>query len=148
MLFIWAFLFLFFVIMEMGFPSLFFCLSIACGAGAGFIASFYILPVEIQVSIFCIATLLSFCCLRMLAIKIQSKSGYKTGTEKLKGAIAVILTEAGLSPGSLHIAGTTWSAQSLHGTKIAAGAMVRIIDIKNTTLIVEIIKEHEENHVQ
>jgi membrane protein implicated in regulation of membrane protease activity len=134
--------------MEMGFPSLFFCLSIACGAGAGFIVSFYTLPIETQASAFFIVTLLSFCCLRMLAIKIQSKSGYKTGTEKLRGAIAIVLTEAGLSPGSVHIAGTTWSAQSLHGTKINAGTMIRIIDIKNTTLIVEIIKEYEENHVQ
>jgi membrane protein implicated in regulation of membrane protease activity len=83
-----------------------------------------------------------FYLLRSLAITVQSQLGYKTGAEKLKGTLAFLLTDCGSNPGTIHIAGTTWNAQSPHGDHIDAGTTVRIIDIKNITLIIQPIKEH------
>lgn len=142
MLITWILTFLFFLVIEMGAPGLFFCLSIAFGALVGLIADLYGMSFEIQICFFCISTFVSFYLLHSLATTMQSQLGYKTGTEKLKGALACLLTDCGSNPGTIHIAGTTWNAQSLHGDHIDAGTTVRIIDIKNVTLIVQPIKEY------
>lgn len=147
MLFIWAAIFLLFFLVEMVFVNLFFCLSIACGAVGGFATAFYAMPIETQIIAFCLITCISFCLLRLMVCKIQSKAGYKTGIEKLKGTVTIMLTESGLMPGTVHVAGTTWNAQAIHGTRIGAEAIVRIIDIKNITLIVELITKNEEKNV-
>jgi membrane protein implicated in regulation of membrane protease activity len=141
MLNIWIITFLFFLLIEMGIPGLFFCLSIACGSLGGFVADFYELSFEVQIYLFCVGTFISFYLLHSFAIILQAQLGYKTGVERLKGSPTHMLTDCGLIPGTVHIAGTTWNAQSLHGDYINAGTLVRIIDIKNTTLIVQPIKE-------
>lgn len=147
MLFIWITIFLFFVVAEMGTPHLFFCLGIALGSLAAAIAHIYGLSCEKQIIIFLIATMISFFLLQLFARSLQSKKFYKTALEQMKGSITCMTSECDNNPGTVHIAGTTWNAQSINKKPIKAGTIVRIIEIKNITLIVEPLTQYGEENV-
>lgn len=146
MLIVWITVFLFFMIAEIGIHNLFFCLSISLGALAATSCQIYGIPFEKQIVIFCIATGIGFFVLQLFTRSLQSKKFYKTALEQMKGSITPMISGYDKNPGTVHSAGTTWNAQSIDGKPIKTGTKVRIIDIKNITLIVEPLMQDGEHN--
>jgi membrane protein implicated in regulation of membrane protease activity len=63
--------------------------------------------------------------------------GFKTNSDALIGAQAVVLSTVDVNNGRVKLAGDIWSARSLHeGTPIEPGTTVTVVEISGATAVV------------
>lgn len=135
--FFWLMIALFFLVLELGNPGLFFFLSFCIGAlitmGATLFGFETVIP---QIGIFFTTSLLSFVCLKMW-LKRATVHSKKTNSDALIGKSGIVMkTILVESPGLVKIGGEVWSARSLHGAIIATGASIKVVAVSGAHLIV------------
>ena len=96
--------------------------------------------IEIQLIVFFIVSITLLLSLRKLALKYLLKnSTLKTGSSSLIGSTHKLETPITKTEhGTIKINGVVWSVSTFDGSKLPAGKMVEIIEIKGNTLIVKL----------
>lgn len=139
-LFFWLIVSIFFLLLEMGSPGLFFFLSFFFGALMAAGSTFFVDSTVWQSVVFLIGSALSFLVLHFWVKKRFSKEKHHehTNVSALKGKRATVLkTIQAHGVGSVKVGGEIWSAKSLDHQEIAVGVLVEVIDIKGVHLIVK-----------
>lgn len=116
----------------------------AGGAFIAFLLSLMGAGVEIQLSVFVIASFLLLFLTRPFANKYINRNTVKTNAESLIGKKARVTEEVNddLGTGTAVIGGQEWTARAEDGSLvIPAGTMVTVRDIKGVKLIVSISQE-------
>lgn len=139
-IFLWFAIGIFFIILEMGMPTLFLFLSFAIGAAIAGFSSLFIDSLVIQSTFFLIGTALALLVLR-LWLKQQAKEEViaivKTNIDALRGKHGVVLKTISLkNSGVVKIGGEVWTARTYQNVVIPVGAEVEIIDIIGAHVIV------------
>ncbi len=129
-------------ILEAFFPMFYFAvLGISCLIGA---LSAVFLPVEVQLSIFAISSILVFFIIRPVVIRyLYKQSDLRTNSEALIGKKALVIEDIGpyLNPGRVKLGDETWIALSYEGNKIEKGKSVTIIKVEGIKLFVKEINQ-------
>ena len=136
----WLIVSIFFLLLEMGSPGLFFFLSFFCGAIVAAGASLWIPSVITQVGFFFVGTILSLIVLRYFIIPLVGKDrpSERTNVYALQGKrgfVTISIQEK--QWGMVKVNGATWAARCLHGSIINVGDEIEVIDIRGTHLIVK-----------
>lgn len=143
-LFFWLVIAIFFLLLEMGSPGLFFFLSFFFGAifaaGSTMLTDSQVL----QSLVFLLGSIFSFLVLHFWVKRrfLKSKNIENTNFYALIGKQAkVIKTILPLEVGAVKVSGEIWSAKSLDGSVVLQGSNVEIIEIKGVTLIVKQVED-------
>lgn len=115
----------------------------AGGALVSFILALCGVGVEVQLSVFFIVSCVLLFCTRPFALKYVNKKTVKTNAESLIGKKAriTIAVDNDLSVGAAVVNGQEWTARSVDGSKLEAGDMVKIEEIRGVKLIVSKLQE-------
>ena len=145
MFFFWLIIAVFFLILEMGSPGLFFFLSFFFGAISCAIATFFTTSLVVQSIIFIVGTFLSFIILQFLVKKNLFKGSKHDVTNVYalrgkKGRVLKCIEPEGV--GLVKVLGQVWSAR-IHDNEpaIKKGALVIVLDIKGAHLVVRETEE-------
>ncbi|MFZ0173058.1 MAG: NfeD family protein [Acidimicrobiales bacterium] len=129
-----------FVIAEFGHRA-FYALFIGLGAIVAAVLALAGLGVLVQIPAFVGAAVLGLFFLRPSLVKAMSSGQYRlvSGMKGRVGHEAVVAEATGDSshPGRIKIDGELWKAVSQDGKPIPAGTVVMILDLENTTFIVQ-----------
>ena len=137
--FVWFIIALFFLILEMGHPGLFFFLSFFGGALSASFFAYFKVSFFIQMIIFLSVTLLSLLLLKIFVKKLQ-RSEKKTNVYALIGKHGIVVHEIGEDqPGYVNIQGELWMARSHTHTICEVNSMIQVIDVRGAHLIVDSI---------
>jgi len=146
LLFVWLIIALFFLLLEMGAPGLFFFLSFFFGALVCAAATFITDSLVVQTIIFLISSTISFLTLHFW-VKNKVMSAHKesaTNVYALQGAQAAVIKSISLeSVGQVKVLGEIWSARSHTGEFIGKGEYVEIVRVKGSHLIVKKVSKRE-----
>jgi membrane protein implicated in regulation of membrane protease activity len=139
-LYFWLIVAIFFLLLEMGSPGLFFFLSFFFGALMAAGCTMLTDSTVLQSIIFLSGSVLSFLILHFLVKKRFSREKHHehTNVNALKGKHAKVLKTipAHIGVGVVKIGGDTWSARSVDQKEILVGAIVEIVEVKGSCLIV------------
>jgi len=142
LLFFWLVVAVFFLLMEMGSPGLFFFLSFFFGALMCAFSALFTNSIVTQSIIFLVGSFVSFVVLHFWVKKKahKSKEHELTNIYALKGKRAKVLKSI-VPPesGKVKVYAEVWSARSIGHEPIEEGQYVEIIDVKGSHLIVKII---------
>jgi len=139
LLFIWLIIAMFFLLLEMGAPGLFFFLAFFFGALITAVSTFFIGSLAAQAVIFLVGSGVSFLILHFWVrrkIKATRKES-ATNIYALEGKRAkVIKPILPVGVGQVKVFGEIWSARSHTGEAIAEGEVVEIVNVKGSHLVV------------
>lgn len=133
---LWAIFSLFFIILEIGHPSLLFFLSLSCGSLAAAASAWYLFELAAQIKIFFIATILSLWLLKKF-LKTMHGSSHRTNVYALVGKEAMV--SAAISPdtpGYVRVQGEIWLARCTDAY-LPIESKVKIIEVRGAHVIVE-----------
>lgn len=139
-IFFWLIVSIFFLLLEMGSPGLFFFLSFFFGAIASAACAGFTDSMVLQSVVFLIGSVLSFLVLHFWVKKCFSKSNHheQTNASALRGKHAKVLKTipANIGVGVVKVGGDTWSARSVDQQEILVGVIVEIVEVKGSCLVV------------
>jgi len=140
LLFFWLVVALFFLILEMGSPGLFFFLSFFFGALICAASTFVTESLVTQSVIFLLGSMVSFLTLHFWVRKrvLKDKEGELTNIYALRNKRAKVLKK--ITPpdaGKVKVYGEIWSARSVSDHEIEQDEYVEIVDVKGSHLIVK-----------
>jgi len=139
-LYFWLIVSIFFLLLEMGSPGLFFFLSFFFGALMAAGSTIFTDSTVLQSIIFLTGSAVSFLILHFWVKKRFSKEKHHehTNANALRGKYATVIKTipAHIGVGAVKIGGDTWSARSIDQQEILAGIIVEIVEIKGSHLIV------------
>jgi membrane protein implicated in regulation of membrane protease activity len=141
--FFWLVMAIFFLLMEIVNPGLFFFISFSFGGLAAAGASVMVCSPVMQTIIFFIVTLLALLCLRhILPLLEKNRPQERTNVYAMLGK-RVFVTEPikEKRSGMVKINGVTWAARCVRGTMILIGEEIEVVDIKGTHVIVKKITQ-------
>lgn len=135
---IWLLIFALLVVIElvtMGLTTVWF----AAGALLACVVAALKLPVYVQIGVFIITSGVLLYFTRPIAVEFFNKNRVKTNVEGLVGKDAIVTADINnlLGTGQVKIQGMEWSARSLSGEEIKAGAVVTVKEVEGVKLIVE-----------
>lgn len=112
------------------------------GIAAGIVALLSLLniPIELQISIFSILTILSFIFIKPLTKKLfKSNDKVQTNIDSVIGKTGIVLKEidGNMNPGQIKVLGELWSAISSSSDSIKEGETVIVTGIDGVKLIVK-----------
>ena len=142
MAYFWVVIALFFLVLEMGSPGLFFFLSFFCGGLGAAGSTFFFESITMQTVVFFVTTV---CSLAMLRYYIMPHLGKdrpheRTNVYALQGKRGFVLHAiTSQTPGLVRVNGEKWAARSLHGESIEHGAQVEIVDMRGAHVIVKAV---------
>jgi len=139
LLFIWLLIAMFFLLLEMGVPGLFFFLSFFFGALITAFSTFFTDSLAAQAVIFLIASGISFLVLHFWVKKKIGIARKESATNiyALEGKRAkVIKPILPVGVGQVKIFGEIWSARSHTGEAISENEIVEIVNVKGSHLVV------------
>ncbi len=94
-------------------------------------------PVEVQISVFVVTSLVFLLVLRKPLLKKIIKPTQKTNTDALIGESFDLLSDIKFDlPGTIKINGVIWSAVAEDGQEIEKGTIVDIVSIKGNKILV------------
>lgn len=136
--FFWILLALFFLILEMGHPGLFFFLSFCISGALSGLVSLFDERLAVQLAVFFVTTIAAFFILNLWVKKLFAhKHALATNTHALIGKQGLVVKIIGEhQSGQVQVGGQIWSARSLVPQAIACNVLVDIIEIKGVHLIV------------
>lgn len=140
MTYFWLVTALFFLILEMGSPGLFFFLSFFCGGLAAAGATLFIESVIMQTVVFFVITMFSLVLLRYYVMPQLGKDRphERTNVYALQGKRGFVLHGmTSQTPGLVRVNGEKWAARSVHGESIEDGEHIEVVDIKGAHVIVK-----------
>ncbi len=134
----WLAVFLITVVIEaitVGLASIWF----AVGALASLIAALCGAPLWLQIALFVVVSIAALIFMRPLAKKYVDLRRTPTNADRLLGMTGIVSEQIDniRGTGAVTIDGKTWSARSLSGSAISAGALVKPVKIDGVKLIVE-----------
>ena len=111
----------------------------AVGAVAGCITAIFTDNVSIQLIVFVAVSLVAMLITRPLVKRIKVKKAEATNSDKYIGKTAVVIEaiDNAAAKGQVKVGGTTWSARSVDGKQIEAGASVTVVAIEGVKLMVK-----------
>lgn len=136
----WLVVAIFFLVLEMGSPGLFFFLSFFFGGLAAAVSTLWIPSVIAQTAVFFIGTVISLMALRYFIVPLVGKDRphERTNVYALQGKRGFVVTHIGeKQSGMVKINGTTWAARCVHGDVISVGDEVEVVDVRGTHVIVK-----------
>jgi membrane protein implicated in regulation of membrane protease activity len=113
-------------------------LMLAGGAAAGAITAAAGGPVAVQIVVAAVASVALLVGVRPIAQAHLLPSGRaRTGADALVGMSAVVLAEVSRDEGRVRLHGGEWTARSYDpGQRLAAGTVVRVVEIDGATALV------------
>lgn len=136
--FIWAAFAILGCIIEIGTPGLFLFLSFACGASVAAIGSALDTSDTLQITLFGIATCISFFILKFWMNKQLSRQKFKTNIDALVGKKAIVIeSSTPLQRASVRINGDIWFVYEIAEKPLLIHDHVDIIDVRGCHLIVK-----------
>ncbi|HZW61628.1 MAG TPA: NfeD family protein [Candidatus Babeliales bacterium] len=136
MAFIWLIFALFFLLLEMGSPGLFYFLSFFFGGVIAALLSVWVTDPLAQVLAFFSGSIASFAML-WFWVKKEHTISTKTNVYALQGKKGIVLKEiAKNNIGTVKVGGEVWSAKSVHAQDIRSGAVVEIVRVQGAHLVV------------
>lgn len=143
MAYFWVVIALFFLVLEMGSPGLFFFLSFFCGGLGATAATFFVESVIIHTIVFFIATIISLVLLRYYVMPYIGKDRPHERTnvyalQGKRGFVVHVITSQ--TPGLVRVSGEKWAARSVHGESIEQGAQIEVVDMRGAHVIVKEVK--------
>jgi membrane protein implicated in regulation of membrane protease activity len=139
MIFFWFGVSLFFLLLEMGSPGLFFFLSFFLGALVSGCVALIVTPsLIIQGVVFLGSSLAAFFVLHYWVKKgVRETAVHKTNIFTLQGKHGLIIKEIRADEvGLVKVGGETWSARSVHNQPIKIGTKVTVVQVRGAHLIV------------
>jgi len=122
-IYIWLMIAIFFLLMEMGSPGLFFFLSFFFGGLLAAFSSLWIMSIVGQIIVSFIG---------------KNRSYEHTNVFALKGKRGFVVTHIGeKQSGLVKINGVTWAARCVHNNSMNVGDEVEVIDVRGTHVIVK-----------
>lgn len=111
----------------------------AVGAVAGCITAIFTDNVSIQLIVFVAVSLVAMLITRPLVKRIKVKKAEATNSDKYIGKTAVVIEaiDNAAAKGQVKVGSTTWSARSVDGKQIEAGASVTVVAIEGVKLMVK-----------
>lgn len=111
----------------------------AVGAVAGCITAIFTDNVSIQLIVFVAVSLVAMLITRPLVKRIKVKKAEATNSDKYIGKTAVVIEaiDNAAAKGQVKVGSATWSARSVDGKQIEAGASVTVVAIEGVKLMVE-----------
>lgn len=129
-----------FTVGEMAVAGSFFLLPFAVGALAACIGAFAGANLFLQWVLFVGVSILSLAALYPLRRRFDANDSQDgIGARRLIGQPGSVLQDIGAGPdgsGLVRVGREDWRAQSLDGSAIAAGAVVRIVEVRGTRVVV------------
>jgi len=129
-----------FLVAELGHRA-FYALFVGIGAVVAAVLALAGVPVAIQIPAFAVAAVLGLVFLRPSLVRSMSKGEYRlqSGIAGHVGHEAVVAKDTGdaAHPGRIKLDGELWKAVSHDGKPIPAGTIVMILDLQNTTFVVQ-----------
>jgi membrane protein implicated in regulation of membrane protease activity len=124
----------------------FYALFIVIGAIAAAVAAQLGFDLPVQVVVMCVVSVLGVAVARpplMRYLQQRHTPEMASGAESMVGHEAPVVDEIGgpHQPGHVRVYGENWPAVSEDGTPIAAGTIVMVVGLQQTTLIVRPIQE-------
>ncbi len=119
-------------------------LPFGLGAIVGGIAGVIGVDPVFQVIIFIVASLGFFLALRPLAKKLNAGSHEGIGSSRLIGSEGIVLED--IPPGEtgiVRIEREEWRAESAGASALPSGARIRVLEVRGTRVIVEVIGSQE-----
>ncbi|MBQ3834707.1 MAG: NfeD family protein [Elusimicrobia bacterium] len=137
MWYIWLFLFLIFLGVEMITPGVFFFLCFSVGAVFAMATSLLGFSYQTSIIVFCIVSAISIFFIRPLLKKYMESRKIDTNVDALIGTKTQLLESISAGQiGKVKVEGEIWSAVSDNGEDISAGTTVEIVSVDGTKLIV------------
>lgn len=137
----WFAVALFFLILEMGHPGLFYFLSFFFGGLAAAASTYITESTAVQYMIFFSGTIIALCFLRPWALWLSGKnrSIQQTNFYALKGRKAIVKQDIiGDNSGLVTIGGQVWVARVLHSNeRLFIGDMAEVIDVRGAHVVVK-----------
>jgi membrane protein implicated in regulation of membrane protease activity len=130
-----------FLVGEMITPGTFFFLPFAAGALAAAVAAFAGASPGVQWSLFGALTVITsaaFIPLRRRMDRIQAPAG--VGSQRVlhqEGTVIATIDAGPVASGTVRIAREEWRAESADRSAIGAGSVVRVVDVRGTSVVVE-----------
>lgn len=140
MAYFWVVIALFFLVLEMGSPGLFFFLSFFFGGLGATTATFFVESIVMQTIVFFVATIVSLVLLRYYVMPHVGKDRpqERTNVYALQGKRGFVLHAiTAEKPGLVRVNGEKWAARSVQGSSIEQGAQVEVVDMRGAHVIVK-----------
>ena len=133
---------------ELGIAGSFFLAPFAVGAFAAAVTAFAGLPVVAGWGVFVVTSIALSAAMRPLAKRLDAATPRSAiGATRWTGREAVVLREIPAGPGEtglIRLDREEWRAESLTGTRIAAGSTVLVSRVDGTRLVVVTLEEPKE----
>jgi membrane protein implicated in regulation of membrane protease activity len=140
--FIWLILALFFLLLEMGSPGLFYFLSFFFGGMIASGLSIWVVDPLAQVIAFFVGSIVAFVAL-WFWVKKEHTVTTKTNVYALQGKKGTVLKEIPRNNvGLVKVGGETWSAKAVNGHLIKAGTTVEVVRVQGAHLFVIEVSHH------
>lgn len=140
---IWLIAAILFFILEIIIPS-FVVFNFGVGALFGTLAASVDMPVEWQIFIFSLFTIVSFFLVRPILLKWAYKRSHniRTNTEAYIGRQAEVVEEINpvAEKGTVKLDGSIWQARSMDGSIIESGKIVEITKVDSIVFEVKLVK--------
>lgn len=129
-----------FTVGEMAAPGSFFLLPFGIGAGLAAVAAFAGVNVALEWAVFVVVSVVALAGLRVVSRRIDRPGPLEgVGARRLIGQVATVTEDVPPAPhtgGLVRIGGEEWRAESSHGDAIAAGTVVKVVEVRGTRVVV------------
>lgn len=141
MWYLWMFLFLVCLGIEIITPGVFFFLCFSVGALFAMTAVLLGFVNIVAIIVFCVISVISIFFIRPILKKYMEKRKVETNVDSLIGMKTQVLEDISAeNPGKIKIEGEIWSAVSSTGEKISKSETVEVVSVDGTKLVVKITK--------
>ncbi len=135
--YLWLIAAIFFLLLELSAPGLFFFISFSIGCIIASLFAFLGFSSTTQVVIAVTASILGFLILKKLFLQ-KNKSRHKTNIDALVGRTAVVIkTIEPQKAGKVRVGGEKWTAASQKNIILQENTVVTIVKVKGNKLIVK-----------
>lgn len=134
----WFVISIFFLIIEIGSPGLFYFLSFSCASLIAAISGFFCSSIFDQMIVFLIGTVGSFFLLTLLVKRAQEGHHFRSNMYALQGKTAIVITPVIDNQfGYVQVDGQRWAYTSKGDKPLAVGSIVQILEVRGAHVIVE-----------
>jgi membrane protein implicated in regulation of membrane protease activity len=125
---------------ELATPGSFFLAPFAVGAAAAAVLGFLDVNIGVQWLTFLVISGGSFAALRPIARRLdQTEPSRGIGARRLIGESGIVLNEIPAGPsalGMIRVGREEWRAESVDGTPVAEGTLVKVVKVTGTRVVV------------
>lgn len=116
------------------------------GALAALLASFFDVPVTVQIVLFLVVSAAALAVTRPLVRRITAAKATPTNADRVLGQTAKVTetVDNENSAGAVYVGGKTWTARSMDGTVLPAGSRVKVEAMEGVKLLVKSFEEKTE----